>query len=356
MDGEGGAVDVVVVAHEPEPARTLVRLVRDAGGRPVVLEAAAGAAATIEAALVVAQWPVDGPTADALVGGARGVVLVCSGEPDPQVWRDAVRLRAENVVVLPEGQAWLVDRVAAAVSTARRAPVIATVGGRGGAGATTLAAALAVTAARRDLDVTLLDLDPLGGGLDLLLGAESAPGLRWQDLRNAPGRLPAGAVRRTAPQACGIRLVGWDRTEPARVSARTVAAVLECAADGAEGADVVVVDLPRHVDEAARVVLAAARRVLVVVPAEVRAAAAAARVVADLEPSAADICVVVRGPAPTGLPAAAVADMLGLPIAGELRPEPGLAAALDRGDVPPITMRGPLAALSVRLLASALSG
>jgi hypothetical protein len=65
---------------------------------------------------------------------------------------------------------------------------------------------------------------------------------------------------------------------------------------------------------------------------------------------------VVRGPAPTGLPAEAVADALGLPLAGSLRPEPGLAAALDRGDVPPVRPRGPLAALSAQLLASVLAG
>jgi hypothetical protein len=78
-------------------------------------------------------------------------------------------------------------------------------------------------------------------------------------------------------------------------------------------------------------------------------------VLATLEPLAGEIALVVRGPAPTGLPAEAVADALGLPLAGELKPEPGLPAALDRGDVPPVRPRGPLALLCARLLAAALA-
>jgi Flp pilus assembly CpaE family ATPase len=132
-----------------------------------------------------------------------------------------------------------------------------------------------------------------------------------------------------------------------------VETVLECAADDG---DLVVADLSRRLDDAGRVVLAAARAIFVVVPADVRATAAAARVVAQLERYGRDLAVVVRGPAPTGLPAETVAETLGLPLAGDLRPEPGLAAALDRGDVPPVRPRGPLAGLAARLLASALEG
>ena len=32
---------------------------------------------------------------------------------------------------------------------------------------------------RFDVELALVDLDPMGGGLDLLLGAESTPGWRW---------------------------------------------------------------------------------------------------------------------------------------------------------------------------------
>ena len=35
----------------------------------------------------------------------------------------------------------------------------------------------------------LLDLDPWGGGIDLLVGGEATPGLRWPDLALQSGRL-----------------------------------------------------------------------------------------------------------------------------------------------------------------------
>jgi secretion/DNA translocation related CpaE-like protein len=344
--------EVLVLAHAPEPAGTLVRLVRAAGGEPVVADTVPEPL-PVDAVLVVAQWPLEVPEELAVSRAGAGLVLVCAEEPGPEVWRDAVRLRAETVAVLPDAEPWLAARVARAVRSADHAPVLAVVAGCGGAGATTLGAALALTAARRDLAVTLLDLDPLGGGVDLLFGAETDPGLRWQDLRNAPGRLPAGAVRSTAPLACGVSLVSWDRSEVPRVPPAAVEAVLDSAcADG----DLVVADLSRQLDDAGRVVLATARAVFVVVRADVRAAAAAARVVTQLERLAGDVAVVVRGPAPTGLPAQIVAEALGLPLAGDLRPEPGLGAALDRGDVPPVRPRGPLAGLAARLVVSALEG
>jgi len=344
--------EILVVAQQPEPAQTLARWARGAGARVLVApDAAVAGRAWERAALVLAQWPLE-PGAAAGAWRREGLVLVCSGRADHTVWQAAVDLGAEHVAVLPDAEPWLVERIGRAVARRGAAPLLAIVGGRGGAGASTLAMALAVTAGRRDLEVTLLDLDPLGGGLDLMLGAESVPGLRWPDLRNAPGRLPPGVVRATAPRAAGVSLVGWERGSPAEVSARAVGAVMECAT---QDADVVVADVPRYLDDAGRTALAAARRVFLVVPSEVRAAAAAARVAAAVEPYAADVALIVRGPAPTGLPADAVADAIGLPLAGELRPEPGLAASLDRGDVPPIRPRGPLAGLSARLLAAALA-
>jgi len=350
MTVERAPREVLVAGHRPEVGGALVRLVGRAGAVAVeVGDLVEAGGREREPALVVAEWH---PGIGSAPRPPGALVLVCEGEPEAEVWRDAVLLRAEHVVTLPDGQAWLTSRVRRAVADRPAAPLVAVVGGRGGAGASTLAAALAVTAGSRDLDVTLLDLDPLGGGLDLLLGAEGEPGLRWGDLRHVSGRLPAGLLAATAVRAAGVTLVTWERDAAPLVAAETVAAVLERA--GAE-TDLVVADLPRRIDDVARAVLTAARRVLVVVPAEVRAVAAAARVAAEVEQYAADVSLVVRGPAPTGLSAEAVCDAVGLPLAGELRAEPGLAAALDRGDVPPIRPKGPLATLSARLLVSALA-
>ena len=94
--------------------------------------------------------------------------------------------------------------------------------------------------------------------------------------------------------------------------------------------------------------------VYLVVPAEVRAVAAAARVAAAVGLLTTRLEVVVRGPAPGGLDAEDVSDSLGLPLAGSMRAEPRLAAALERGEPPGARPRGPLARLCDRLVADRL--
>jgi hypothetical protein len=89
-----------------------------------------------------------------------------------------------------------------------------------------------------------------------------------------------------------------------------------------------------------------------VVPSELRAVAAAARVAARLGAVCRDVRVVVRGPAPSGLSAAEVAGTLRLPLAGELRPEPSIARALEEGVAPGSRRGSPLASLCLTLLDS----
>ncbi|MCU1591641.1 MAG: hypothetical protein JWP11_2897, partial [Frankiales bacterium] len=67
-----------------------------------------------------------------------------------------------------------------------------------------------------------------------------------------------------------------------------------------------------------------------------------------------DLRLVVRGPAPSGLGPDEIAGALGLPLAGFLRPEPGLDAALERGEPPARRSRGPLAVLCESVLGDVL--
>ena len=76
-----------------------------------------------------------------------------------------------------------------------------------------------------------------------------------------------------------------------------------------------------------------------VVPAEVRAVTAAGRVATLVRPLTASLRVVVRGPAPAGLDAQVVAEALGLPLAGQCRPEPGLAARAGAGSAAGLAAR-----------------
>jgi secretion/DNA translocation related CpaE-like protein len=282
-----------------------------------------------------------------------GVVLVGrhAGDTQPD-WVPAGQLGAEFVATLPAGEAWLRRTLA---GSARRtgtgsgaAGVVAVLGGRGGAGATVLAAALAVTAARRGLRTLLVDADPLGGGVDLVLGWEALEGLRWPALAQASGRVSPPALVEVLPSRGDLVVLSWDRGDLLAPPAEAMATALDA---GRRGRDVVVVDLPRRLDDAAVIALAAARRGYLLVPAELRACAAAARVAALAREHCPGLSLVVRGPAPGGLRAQEVADALGLPLAGQVRAEPGLSRALERGVAPAADGKGPLATLCDRLLA-----
>jgi secretion/DNA translocation related CpaE-like protein len=253
------------------------------------------------------------------------------------------------VAFLPSAERWLIDRIAdAACGPNRRGRVVGVVGGRGGAGASVLAAGLAVTAARQGMRSLLVDADPLGGGLDLVMGRESSAGVRWPDLVATAGRISAAALFDALPRVGEACVLSWDRGDVLAVPPAAIDAALDA---GRRGSDLVVVDLPRSPDEAAVHALQGTDTVLLVVPAEVRACAAANRIATLIGPHCARIQCVVRGPAPAGLRSRDLVDVLRLPLAGILRPEPGLAAALERGEAPAERGRGPLAELCRQLLA-----
>jgi len=287
-------------------------------------------------------------------GAAAPPTVVVSGEPAPEdLWRRAMELGAENVAVLPRAQAWLLDRVLDAVLPVPGAAVLGVTGGRGGSGTSTLAVALALTAAGGGLRPALIDADPLGGGLDLALGAENMTGVRWPELLSVRGRLAPGQLCSALPGVDGVSLLSWDRRgqDPsAAVPTGAVTAVLEAAT---REFDLVVLDLPRRLDPAARAAAATCQATVLLVPAEVRAGAAAGRIAAGLEQLVQSLVLVVRGPSPTGLPAEAIASTIGVPLVGELRSDPDVAAALDRGEPPPLPERGALSGLCRRLLTEA---
>lgn len=298
------------------------------------------------------------------------VVVLCRGEPPPATWRQAMHIGAERVVVLPDGEPWLVGVLADTVEgDGRCGRVIAVIGGRGGAGASVFAAALAMVALRRTARALLVDCDPIGGGLDLLLGIEHADGLRWPELAVGGGRVPAAELHAALPSvpigsagtgppgspdragvpAAGLAVLACGRSgEPPEAEA--VGAVIDA---GRRTGDTVVCDLPRHLPEPARAALERADLVTLVVPAEVRACASAAPIVHRLRQQGCQIRVIVRGPAPGGLAPADVSKTLAVPLLTAMRPAPGLAAALEAGRLP---VRGALARAATAVLDTVSDG
>lgn len=337
---------VLLVSAQEEVVETVARLAA-AVGVPVECASDAGAAGR---AWSLAPLVLIGEDAAALGAPLRrsSVVLLAGERSGDRCWRRAVEIGAEAVVRLPADERWLLDRLACVADGGdRSALVVGVVGGRGGAGASTLAAGLASVAATRGREVLLVDGDPVGGGIDLLLGAEQEPGLRWHDLEDVRGALRGSVLRAGLPQAGGVRFLSWTRRRRCQVSASAVESVLDAAR---RSHDLVVVDLPRGNDPATAAALWRLDVLLVVVPAEVRAASAAARVVQLLGTHVADVRLVVRGPAPTGLGADVVADAVGLPLTARWAGEPDLPGQGDRGEPPGRRRRSPLTRLCHGLL------
>jgi secretion/DNA translocation related CpaE-like protein len=286
------------------------------------------------------------------------VVIVGRTPAVDAAWEVAELLGAEHVAVLPTAEPWLVDRLAERREHSAPGRIVAVIGGRGGAGASILAGGLAVTAVGVGLRTLLVDGDPLGGGLDLVLGWEQVDGLRWPALSGAGGRVDPPALLQALPHRGDLVLLSFARDSPAgdpllAVPGEAMAATLDAAR---RGRDVIVADLPRQLDDAATLALQAADRALIVVPAELRATAAAARIAAAVSMHCDDLGVVVRGPAPGRLKAREISRALGLPLAGSLRPEPALCQGLERGEAPAATGRGPLAELCRRLIHELTTG
>ena len=283
-----------------------------------------------------------------------GVVVVAGAELPPAEWAAAVEVGAERVVVLPQDESWLLARAAAAVrAPVERGPVIAVGAACGGGGASTVAAALAIAAPD---GAVLVDADVWGGGLDLLLGAELAEGLRWPDLTGLRGRVAGDALLAALPEVAGVHLLSADRGRAAPVPAEALAAVVDAAR--ATGRTVVV-DLPRPgaegVGEGPRGVLAEADLALLVVPARLRAATAARSVVTAPGSPWEAARLVVRE-VPGGLGADDVAGLVGCPVLARVPHDRGAVVRGERGEPPGQGTRSPLARAARQLLGAVAAG
>ncbi|MGC3995659.1 MAG: hypothetical protein QM779_16330 [Propionicimonas sp.] len=257
----------------------------------------------------------------------RGVFLVGADPAELSVW--SAPLEAQ-VIPLPEGAAWLGSVLADGAARAR-APVVAVVGGSGGVGASTLAAAIAQVAGERASPdgsggAALVDADPTGGGIDLLLGAERAGGWRWPRLSSAEGRL--GDLRGYLPVVDGVSVVSMARGQAVDLAREPLAAIVGslCAWHS-----LVVIDPGRSLAASTREAVRLAGRQLLVVGVGVRGAAAARQTVAVLGLERAEL--VLRG-GRGALASDLVAEAVGRPVVARLPDESGLPAAAERGEPP----------------------
>lgn len=186
-------------------------------------------------------------------------------------------------------------------------------GGCGGAGASVLAAVLAWRAAAHAGQAFLIDCDPLGGGLDVLLGCERAPGSRWSQVRLRGGNLDPSVLRDCLPSWHQVSVLAVD--DPSAVDPEALVQLVAAAAP----AGPVVLDLARWPSPVRTAALGSCDLTVLVTPAEVRAVAAGATIAEGLQRAPAAL--VVRG-STADLPPPRIAELLGLPVLGEFGYDP----------------------------------
>jgi secretion/DNA translocation related CpaE-like protein len=246
------------------------------------------------------------------------------------------------VVLLPSGAGRLSTALADATGLgAGKGQVVAVVGGSGGVGTSTVAAALAFVGAQRGLRTMLVDADPIGGGLDLLVGAERVPGWRWPRLAAARGHL--GDLAGQLPQVEGVDVLSMARGSGLPESGPDVEQMTAVLLSATRSHQLVVVDVPRHLPPAGREALRRADLGLLLVLAQLRGIAAAQQLGTQLEDACTAVNLLVRLTRPKGLAADAVADSLGLSLAGALTDDPSLSVGAARGEPPGRSGRSPLA-------------
>jgi secretion/DNA translocation related CpaE-like protein len=257
---------------------------------------------------------------------APAVVVGLSGEGDT-LWHLAAALRAERVAVLPDAAAWLAEYLSRSRSPEAGGLVVGVTGGCGGAGATTAAIWIAQAAAEWGARVLLIYGDPWGGGLELALAAEESPGLRWTDLSEASGSIDPEQLSDALPVAGGFSFLSWpgSRERQTGVDAATVGGVLDAARRGYE---LVLVDIGRGT-EPLRTFAWDCDRILVVAPAQLKAAVSSARLLQELPPV--ETALVIRGKAGAVLDGPLIAESVGLPLQGLVPEVRGTAGATELG-------------------------
>ncbi|MEL4358317.1 MULTISPECIES: septum site-determining protein Ssd [unclassified Luteococcus] len=312
-----------------------------------VIEAAlaAAAAAGVEPRLVrePSQIRAAWRSSPCVLVGVEMAPLVCgiALEPRPGIHlvgtslaelADWSALLQASVLVLPEQSALLTSVLDQGQVGAGEAQVVRVVGGSGGLGVSTLCCALAQQASERGLRAAAVELDPTGGGLDLIFGAETVPGWRWHDLRSAAGHIDSLVGQ--LPNVSGVDVVahsrpdfggppGADGMRPGLPGAEAVRSVLECLSrthdlvvlDGGSGGDQAVEGWP-------------GQRQLLICGADVRGVVAAQSRAWAL--GLHDIELVVRTGAARRIDPETVAETLGIALLGSFNDDRAVTRAAEQ--------------------------
>ncbi|MEP6562439.1 MAG: septum site-determining protein Ssd [Nakamurella sp.] len=322
----------LIITDDDRLLDDLLRIAAAAGVEPSHARVPRSRAQWGSASLVLLDGALAPWAVDARLPRRAGVVVVSAAAPDAELWELCVRLGVDRTLVPAGSEEILIGLLSdASTSGIGDGRCVAVLGACGGAGASVFASAVAAAAAQTATDALLIDCDPWGAGLDVLLGMENDPGLRWGDLAAPSGRLQADALHRSLP----VLRSGSGQVAvlcPGRRGGEIGVDVLDVVVDaGRRSGATTVLDVPRTPGPPGDRALEHADLVVLLAPADVRSCWAADRLGSRIRESGSPAGVVVRGPSPGGLGATELADVIGLPLLAAMRPESGLARNLEFG-------------------------
>jgi secretion/DNA translocation related CpaE-like protein len=328
--GEPSGRQPLVLTRDPEHVQELTRLCAAAAVTADVVGDPAAAASRWAQASCVLVGEDCAPEVAALGMRRRDdVVLVGRDLGAAGLWQRGVQIGAAEVVVLPRDAGRITDRLAeAAASGNPPGVVVGVVGAGGGAGASTVAASLATAHARGHDRSLLVDADALGGGLELIMGCETAPGLRWSDIDVGEGRVAASSLLAALPSVDGVSVLSVSRSTPSDVDATVLRTMVSA---GRRACSLVVVDLPRRLGGWLEAVAPALDITLIVVTTEIRSTSGGRHLAVAVRGACPDLRAVVRTTSGGRLEPDAVAEAIGLPLAGSIPTRSSVSRAADDG-------------------------
>jgi secretion/DNA translocation related CpaE-like protein len=335
----------LVMSSDAHLIEDLIRLGAAAGAELSVRSTPAASAWAAAPLVVIGVDAIGGVLAEALPR-RHGVVIVSRRERDPDpgvplsVWQGAVALGAEQVIELPDGERWIVDRLAELSDDATSGgPVISCVPAVGGAGASTLACMLA-----RDSAGFLIDIDTYGAAIPV------DHGVRWPDLTATRGRIPTASLSSALPTVHGAHVLTGTPESRFRIPAEALVAVIDA---GARGFACTVIDTPRCEAEATRIAWSRSDLVIIVIGPDPASVARVPALVDGIHEVCTQVAVVARmGPRDSGLWCRAESREWDVPLLGTFRHE----RALGHGDHVFHVPRRTGAASSRAILAAAVPG
>jgi Flp pilus assembly CpaE family ATPase len=279
-----GVARVVLALEAPEVTEEVLHFL-DRSGRARVVATATDDRQLTEA---VRQTEPDVVVAEptlALDGVDGAALLAIATRESVVALRGAVRAGARGFFVWPAERDGLLDGVAGAVAArralTRRAAVVAVHASRGGAGCTFVATHLAQAFAVRGATCVLIDADPWFGDVATALGAAGDDLRTLADLAPVADELSWEHVEGVAfEHASGFHAL-LAPPPGTTLDADPIPAALDVAASVA---DVVVVHLPRHLDERTTWCLGQADRVFEVLSLDVLSFRATSRMLSALGP------------------------------------------------------------------------